>query len=84
MNNYGITENNKKTKMLQYKKHLRLNSTSFFLASLFPFVVAMLFAFGVIKGHKTIGSEYAVALIDADGSFGTGFRVSETKILTPL
>lgn len=82
MNDYGITENSRRSKILQYKKYLRLNTSSFLAAILLPFLVVLLFAFGVIKGKKTIGAEYAVALIDADGSFGSGFRISETKMLT--
>ena len=82
MNDYGITENSRKSKMLQYKKHLRLNTTSFIATLLFPFIVVMLFSFGVIKGKKNISVEYAVALIDLGGSHGSGFRISETKMLT--
>ncbi|MDO5980945.1 S1 family peptidase [Flavivirga spongiicola] len=82
MNNYGLTNTSKKQKALQFKKHLKTNTRAFLVILLLPFIICLLFTFGFIKGHKTIGPEYAVALLDANGSFGSAFRISETKVLT--
>jgi len=83
MNNYGITPNNKKEKIILFKKYQKRNTTAFLVALLLPFIVVSLFAFDIIKSRAVIGIEYGVALLDAgNGSVGTSFRISETKMLT--
>lgn len=82
MHNYGLTNTSKKKKTLRFKKYLRTNTRVFLVIMLLPFIVGTLFAFGLIKGRKSIGPEYAVALVDANGIFGSAFRISETKVLT--
>lgn len=83
--NLGATPTEQERKKQEIRKQIRLLSTLFIIVCIIPLFIYMSFLFNIFEtataGEKD-GLQQAVALISTNGSTGTAFLVSPTKLIT--
>jgi V8-like Glu-specific endopeptidase len=80
----GITENIQERNRVAVLKKIRLITTLFLIALLLPFLVYLLFNFGIITGKSAFSSDIQepVAKVVTQSGVGTAFLINPTTLLT--